>query len=75
MATGRMAFNGNTSAVIFDSILRGAPASTARFNPELPAELQRIISKGLEKDRALRYQSAAELKADILKITIPAAGR
>src|SRR5579864_6487437 len=51
MATGRMAFSGNTSAVIFDSILRGAPASTARFNPDLPAELQRIISKALEKDR------------------------
>jgi eukaryotic-like serine/threonine-protein kinase len=68
MATGRMAFNGNTSAVIFDSILRGAPASTARFNPELPAELQRIISKGLEKDRALRYQSAAEMLADLKRL-------
>jgi serine/threonine protein kinase/Tfp pilus assembly protein PilF len=68
MATGRMAFNGNTSAVIFDSILRGAPASTARFNPELPAELQRIISKALEKDRALRYQSAAEILADLKRL-------
>ncbi len=68
MATGRMAFSGNTSAVIFDSILRGAPASTARFNPELPAELQRIISKALEKDRALRYQGAAEMLADLKRL-------
>ena len=58
MATGRMAFSGNTSAVIFDSLLHKAPASAARANPELPSELDRIINKALEKDRALRYQSA-----------------
>jgi len=68
MATGRMAFSGNTSAVIFDSILRRAPTSTTRFNPELPAELQRIINKALEKDRALRYQSAADMLADLKRL-------
>ena len=68
MATGRMAFTGNTSAVIFDSLLHKAPASATKANPQLPSELDRIISKALEKDRALRYQGAAEMLADLKRL-------
>jgi len=68
MATGRMAFSGNTSAVIFDSILRKAPASATRINPDLSADLERIINKAIEKDPALRYQSAAEMLADLKRL-------
>ncbi len=68
MATGRQAFSGNTSAVIHDAILNRPPLSAQRWNPELPLELERIISKALEKDRKLRYQSASDLRADLQRL-------
>jgi len=68
MATGRQAFMGTTSAAIFDAILHSAPAPAGRVNPALPPELENIISKLLEKDAYLRYQTAGDLRADLKRL-------
>src|SRR5262249_9878398 len=68
MATGILPFNGETSAVMFDSILNRDPAPVNHVNPSLPQELSRILDKALEKDRTLRYQSATEFKTDLLRL-------
>jgi serine/threonine protein kinase len=68
MAAGRMAFSGNTSAIIHEAILNRAPTPLARVNPEISPELERIVNKALEKDRDLRYQHASEMRADLKRL-------
>jgi serine/threonine protein kinase/tetratricopeptide (TPR) repeat protein len=68
MATGTIAFRGDTSAVIFNAILERAPTAAIRINPEIPPKLEEIISKALDKDRELRYQHAADMRADLKRV-------
>jgi eukaryotic-like serine/threonine-protein kinase len=67
-ATGRMAFSGNTAAVILDGILNRTPTLLTQANPKLPPELARIVNKALEKDRKLRYQSAGDIRTDLQRL-------
>jgi serine/threonine protein kinase len=68
MATGVQPFRGETSAVIFDEIMNRAPVAPIRLNPSLPPKLEDMINRALEKDRDLRYQHAADIKSELLRL-------
>jgi len=68
MAAGRMAFPGNTAAIVHEAILNRAPVPVTRLNPELPLKLEEVIGKALEKDRKLRYQHAADIRTDLQRL-------